>query len=330
MTLDLQKTLPFLWRKFYQFVFPALLMFVFSISSFSAFFEPMTISGNQALILSRSNFELIFFSKSPYQDSTGIANSFIDLQDYYHLVRPDNSIGLMSDTFMIIPQAHYDANVPFAVPNLRSNQCVVSTNALKRNRSSEGDWLKLTNSDKTFCISGALSAISGFESDHLGVVLLGFDQTVYDEWIKLGGERYVNFEGNISDFGFCNPIGAVTKKQTMISASKKQTFSLAGWEFGLALLAQFLFLLLVARIDYQDLQIQKTIGQRKGRAIERSFLKNWLTLGLPLLLVSLGFFFGSLEQASIGAILFGSTFLFSFLFPLLFSTIFIRRIYDGN
>lgn len=124
-------------------------------------------------------------SDAPHSEIVFSSASFGEDSFYYlkqqHIVGTKNT-NVSCDIFMIAPDRTYGQNDIYFRGSLESGTCAVSKNLARKYGLQIGDSARISGTDKTFVVSGYLTAQAGLDKDYLheGIIVLSFDEELLE------------------------------------------------------------------------------------------------------------------------------------------------------
>ena len=301
------------FRRFIHDILPALLVglaiLIFSLFSFAKGAGAIT----QRETLAHANFTELFYTSSAFVNpkTQERKDTFADFAGVGILKTGERTMA--SDVFMVMPQYTYDDALPFfdeRINSLQKGECLVSSNVMSLRHTKVGD--QLTSNDPHMdpvTIKGELIPIQGFENEHFGVIVMGFDLD-FLSFLASSKPRYVTFSRErVEDFGQVEVYGRVISKNELVHNASEESIPRMVW----AALTPAIACLAVAGLTYRSDKRKKAALIARGakrKDIYLYFLGNKalfylvpsLAIGAIFLLLNLDYVFGALALfAIIGA-----------------------------
>ena len=204
------------FRRFTHQFLPILLLALSAVAFCLFTFQPLTASINQVQVLSRATYNEMFYSTDPYEVEK--KDTFSNLNSLVILTHGKRSMSC--DMYMELPSYEYTSALPFydeAMNTIQKGECLVSENVLSMRHAKVGDMLSYRGIvDKgEVRIAGKLPSMKGYEFDHYGVIVIGYDRDV-DLTARATKPRYMTFGKDFKEFGNIHVEGNILAKENDI------------------------------------------------------------------------------------------------------------------
>lgn len=282
------------FRRFIHDILPAILVGLATLIFCLFSFAKGSASIAQRDTLSHATFSEMFYSEQPYSDPKTMEKSdtFADFAGVMFLKAGDYSMS--SDTLMVLPSFRYSPASPFytrQVETLQEGQCLVSKNVMALRHVKVGDTLFPSDRQaKPLTIIGELPPMKGFEHEHHGVIVMGYDAYMHS-FLETASARYVTFSQNkIEDFGQIRVLDRVYYREEFIQKTSEDSVSRMFGACLTPLFAAALVGLLTMRDDIRKKAGLIACGARK-KHIFLFFLGNKALVSFAPAVVTSFFFF---------------------------------------
>jgi hypothetical protein len=183
-------------------------------------FKPCCIEAKQIASIRSSETAFYFFGRnSRTGDDSQPSNCFIDLNGFIHLTNSSDD-SMTSDIFMLVPNCSYSKATPFCVPDLKKGECYITINAMNEHGVNVGDNVFVSRHETSEKVIGYSSPMKGFENEHTGIAIIGYDQELFSEWVAEGSTKYICFLDENDEPGDANPTGNLISAKTMTEKSE--------------------------------------------------------------------------------------------------------------
>lgn len=265
-----------------------------------SFFPNIASSYTQLHQYNQSGFDRYFVSDQPYLSAAKeIKNVYLIVSGYTHYIGDDNK-GLGANVYMVLDYATYDSLSLFGDIRPSFGEAYLSENIARDRQIPLGSKLHRSIGAGTLEVRHYLPYLKGILDNAKGVMVMGFDEKLYQEILNSGTARFLNFTGNVDSYGDITVFGKVYTKSYLNSlypdSEKGKILAYSFSSFAL-LLGAFVIGVFFKRKVLRFISNEVVLygkGREKGIALIFGYL--FACYGLPMAILSLALALPSLTM----------------------------------